>query len=224
MTIMLFLAGLTVGERLEYDAKFSFINLGTMTLEVKDTLRYNDVLCYHIVSVLKSASGLRFLFSIDDTVEVYTSCDELIPYVFRERINESGYRRTSDLFFDHDSNYASYDGSKKISIEDKTRDLLSFWYYLRRIPMEKGDTILIDVHSSKENHRIQCLVRGRERVRTKAGDYETTLVEPQTEGKGIFGAKGGMEIWYSEPERIPVQIRASMKVGSVLFRLKEVSN
>jgi hypothetical protein len=224
MTIILFILGLTVGERLEYDAKFSFINIGTMTLEIKDTVTYNDVLCYHIVSVLRSASGLRFLFSIDDTVEVYTSCDDLVPYVFRERINESGYRRASDLFFNHDSHYVSYDDSKKINIEDETRDLLSFWYYLRRIPLEEGDTIAVNIHSSKENHRIHCLIRGNEQVRTKAGDYETIRVEPQTEGKGIFGAGGGMEIWYSEPERLPVQIRTSMKVGSVLFRLREVSH
>ncbi len=223
MKAILFLVGLTIGERLEYDAKFSFINIGTMTLEVKDTLRYNDVLCYDIISILKSASGLRWLFSIDDTLEVYTSCDDLIPYFCRERINESGYLRVNDLFFDHDSNYVSYDGSERIAIEDGTRDLLSFWYYLRSIPMEEGDKISIDVHSSKENHKIECFVRERERVKTKAGEYEAIRVEPQTEGKGIFGAGGGMEIWYSEPDRLPVQIRASMKVGSVLFRLKGVS-
>lgn len=224
MIFILFFVGLTIGERLEYDAKFSFINLGTMTLEIKDTLNYNGILCYHIVSVLKSASGLRLLFSIDDTIEVYTSYDDLIPYIYKERINESGYRRASDLSFNHDSHYVSYDGSTRIDIENETRDILSFWYYLRRIPLVNGDTIMVDIHSSKENHRIHCLIHDNEHVRTKAGDYETIRVEPQTQGKGVFGAGGGMEIWYSEPERIPVQIRASMKVGSVLFKLREVSH
>jgi hypothetical protein len=223
MTILL-LVGLSVGERLEYDAKFSFLNLGTMTLEVRDTLTHEDVHCYYLSSVLTSAGGLRFLFSIDDTIEVYTSSEGLFPYLFRERINESGYHRASDLFFDRDSHYVNYDDSLIISTAADTRDILSFWYYLRGIPLELGDTVLIDVHNARENHKVRCVVKKNEKVKTKAGEYEAILVEPQTEGKGIFGAKGGMQIWYSEAERIPVQIRASMKFGTVLFKLKEVSN
>ncbi len=221
---LLLIIGFSVGEQLEYDARFSFINLGTMTLAVKDTLTHDGVPCYHIGSVLESASGLRFMFSIDDTIEVFTSRDSLIPYVYRERINESGYERASDIVFNHDSLWVLYDGSLKVDMEEGTRDLLSFWYYLRTVPMEPGDTIVLHVHSAKENHEIRCVVQRRERVKVRAGEFETLKVSPQTEGKGIFGAKGGMDIWYSEPDRLPVQIRASMKVGSVLFKLREVRN
>jgi hypothetical protein len=224
MTLIMVLFGFTFGERLEYDAKFSFLNLGTMTLEVKDTLTYEGVQCYHISSVLTSARGLRFLFTIDDTIEVYTSEDSLLPYFFRESINESGYHRTGKLLFDHDSQFVNYDDSLIIDIAAGTRDILSFWYYLRNVPLELGDTITVSVHSAQENHVVNCVVQKKEKVSTSAGDYEATLVEPQTEGKGIFGSKGGMEIWYSETERLPVQIRASMKIGSVLFKLREVSH
>jgi len=213
-----------LGERFEYDAKFSFLNLGTMTLEVVDTVTYRDTKCYLIRSILNSTSSLRFLFSIDDTIEVYTSVDEIVPLLYRERINESGYRRQSDLSFDNDERTVTYDDSSEIAIAEDTRDILSFWYYMRLIPLEVGDTVRLNVHSSRENHEILCSVKGYERVKTGAGDYNTVVVEPQTEGKGIFGAKGGMEIWYSDPERIPVQIRASMKFGSVLFRLREVKH
>ena len=224
MMIIILLIGFGIGERLEYEAKFSFLNLGAMTLEVRDTLTFENVHCYHISSVLTSARGFRFLFTIDDTIEVYTSSDSLFPYMFRERINESGYRRASDIFFDRDSHFVNYDDSLIINTTTETRDILSFWYYLRGIPLELGDTILVDLHNARENHKVRCIVQKKETVKTKAGNYEAILVEPQTEGKGIFGAKGGMQIWYSEVERIPVQIRASMKFGTVLFRLKEVFN
>jgi len=224
MTFIMMLIGFTIGESLEYDAKFSFLNLGTMTLEVKDTLTHEGVQCYHITSVLTSARGLRFLFTIDDTIEVFTSKDSLLPYVFRESINESGYKRTGKLFFDHDSQFVNYDDSLIMDIAAGTRDILSFWYYLRMIPLQWGDTIGVNVHSARENHMVNCVVRRRERISTGAGDYDAILVEPLTEGKGIFGSKGGMQIWYSAAERLPVQIRASMKFGSVLFKLKEVSN
>jgi len=221
MIAVAFLLSFSLGERLEYDAKFSFLNLGTMILEVKDTLTYEGTHCYLISSVLNSTRSLRFLFSIDDTIEVYTSSDQLVPLLFRERINESGYHRTSNLYFDHELQNVTYDDSLVCSIAPNTRDLLSFWYYLRQIPLMIGDTIVLSVHNARENHDIHCVVQGREEIKTGAGKFNTIVVEPQTEGKGIFGARGGMDIWYSEDDRLPVQIRASIKFGSVLFKLRE---
>ena len=223
MIVVAFLLSFSLGERLEYDAKFSFLNLGVMILELKDTLTYEGIHCYRISSVLNSTRALRFLFSIDDTIEVYTRSDLLVPLLYREKINESGYRRESNLYFDHETQKVNYDDSLVFSIAHDTRDLLSFWYYLRQIPLLIGDTIILSIHNARENHDIHCLVRGREKVKTGAGEFNTIVVQPQTEGKGIFGAGGGMKIWYSEADRIPVQIKASMKFGSVLFKLREAN-
>ena len=221
MIAVAFLLSFSLGERLEYDARFSFLNLGTMILQVKDTLTYEGHHCYLLSSVLNSTRALRFLFSINDTIEVYTSSHQLVPFLYRERINESGYRRQSNLYFDHELQNVTYDDSLVCSIAPNTRDLLSFWYHLRQVPLVIGDTIVLSVHNARENHDVRCVIRGRERIKTGAGEFNTIVVEPQTEGKGIFGARGGMEIWYSEDERLPVQIRASMKFGSVLFKLRE---
>ena len=222
MILARFLLVFPIGERLEYEARFSFLNLGTMILEVKDTVTFEGQHCYIISSVLTSTSSLRFLFSIDDTIEVYTTSEQILPVLFRERINESGYRRQNDLFFDHNEGTVSYDDSLRLHIPDDSRDILSFWYYLRSITLEVGDTIMLSVHNARENHEVKCFVKKRETVKTKAGEYDAILVVPHTEGKGILGGKGGMEIWYSETDKIPVQIRASMKFGSVLFKLREV--
>ena len=223
MIIAVLLLSFSLGEKLEYDAKFSFLNLGSMTLEVVDTLTYEGTNCYLISSVLNSSRSLRFLFSIDDTIEVYTSTEGLIPRLYRERINEGGYQRKSIVRFDTGARTVSYDDSLAMEIAEDTRDILSFWYYLRVIPLGVGDTVWLSVHSALENHDIMCEVTGYETVKTNAGEFNTIVVKPQTEGKGIFGAKGGMEIWYSEVERLPVQIKASMKFGSVLFKLREVN-
>ena len=223
MIVAALLLSFTLGERLEYDAKFSFLNLGSMTLEVVDTLTYRGTHCYLIASVLNSTNSLRFLFSIDDTIEVYTSTEGLIPRLYRERINESGYERESNIYFDTEARSVSYDDTLTLEIGEDTRDLLSFWYYLRLIPLQVGDSVWLSVHNARENHDIMCMIKGHETIKTRAGEFNTIVVKPETEGKGIFGARGGMEIWYSEVERLPVQIKASMKFGSVLFKLREVN-
>jgi hypothetical protein len=223
MILTLLLLLFPIGERFEYEARYSFLNLGTMILEIRDTITYEGTPCYLISSILNSTNSLRFLFSIDDTIDVYTSIDGLIPVLYQERINESGYRRSSDLHFDHAAGTVSYDDTLIIRIDGDTRDVLSFWYYMRLLPLQVGDTLVVSVHSARENHDIMCVVEDSVRIKTKAGEFNTILVEPKTEGKGIFGSRGGMKIWYSEPERMPVQIQASMKFGSVTFKLQEVS-
>jgi hypothetical protein len=225
MMLLLFLITFTAGENLQYVGKFSFLNLGTMTLQIKDTLTYNDIECYHFSSILSSNPSFGFLFSLHDTIDVYSRIQDLLPIFYEEKLNESKYHSQSKLVFDHESLSVIYDDSLKINFLPGARDLLSFWYYLRTINLAVGDTIPITIHKSKENYEILCYVKRIERVKTPLGEFEAVLVSPQTEGKGIFGSHGGMDIWYSnDQDRYPVQIKANMKFGSVLFKIKEIEH
>jgi hypothetical protein len=225
MIALLFLLGFAPGEKLEYEAKWSFLTLGTMTLEIIDTVDYNESHCYHILSLLISNPSLDFLFTLHDTIEVYTRTDDLLPVYYREMINEGKYKSRSELVFNHDSLYVTYDDTLKVDLLKDSRDLLSFWYFLRTVDLEVGDTIPINIHKSKENHEIMCFVVEEKAVKTPLGEFNTVLVAPQTQGKGIFGSGGGMDIWYScDQNRYPVLIKAKIKSGSILFKLKGVTN
>jgi hypothetical protein len=223
--ILLLLLSFTIGEKLEYVGKFSFLNLGRMTLEIKDTLTYQDHFCYHISSILASNSSLKFLFSLNDTIDVYTRVDDLLPIYYEEKINEGKYYNHSRLVFDHESLSVTYDDSLIFELPENTRDLVTFWYYFRRIVLNVGDTVAVNVHKSKKNYKIFCSVSRMQKIKTPLGEFNTILVSPRTEGKGVFGSSGGMDIWYSDDElRYPVQIKAQMKFGSIIFKLTEVSN
>jgi len=224
MILLFFALCFTIGEKLEYVGKFSFLTLGYMSLEVKDTITYKDVDCYHLCSTIMSNPTLKFLFSLNDTIEVYTKTHDFLPLFYEEKINEGGYHDHARLSFNHESLSVVYNDSLRFDLLEQSRDLVSFWYYLRTIALVVGDTIPINIHESKENYEIACYIEKRERIETPLGEFNTILVSPQTEGKGIFGAGGGMSIWYSDDDaRYPVQIKAKMKIGSVLFKLEEVS-
>ncbi len=225
MILLLFLLCFNQGEKLEYEAKWSFLTLGTMTLEIIDTTDYNGYRCYHISSLLISNPSLDFLFTLHDTIEVYTRTDDLLPLYYREMINEGKYKNRSESVFDHESLCVTYDETLTVKLLENSRDLLSFWYYLRTIDLEVGDTIPVNIHKSQENHEIKCLVVEETSVKTPLGEFNTILVAPQTQGKGIFGSGGGMDIWYSlDQNRYPVLIKAKIKSGSILFKLKGVMN
>lgn len=223
MMYLLMLVCFSVGEHLEYSAKFGFLNLGTMTLEVKDTVTYDSMDCYLFFSVLFSNPSLRIFFSLNDTIEVYAKRQDLLPLFYEKKVNEGDYHHHSKINFDHDSLSVIYDDSLRFELFEESRDLLTFWYYLRTIPLIVGDTIAINIHESKENYKVACFVSKKEAIKTYVGTFNTILVEPRTEGKGMFSAKGGMQIWYSDDElRYPVQIRTKMNFGSILFKLKGV--
>lgn len=224
MILLFIFLNLMPGERLEYAAKYSVLHLGTMTLEIRDTIvDGKDLPCYYLISIVNSSRGLRWLFSLNDTIEVLSTVDELLPMISIESTHEGKYNRHVELRFDHDIDSVVYDDSVSVALAEDARDLVSFWYYLRTIPLDIGDTIPINIHKSMENYRINCLIVGHEDIETPLGRFNTILVNPQTAGKGVFGSSGGMSIWYSnDRNRYPVQILAKMKIGTVLFQLTGV--
>jgi len=225
MTVLLFLLVFSPGERLVYSAKYEFLNIGRMVLEVKDTITYEGRKCYRITSTLASNPRLNFLFSLNDTVETIMTQDSLLPLWSGEKIHEGKYAVRTRIAFDQKQQVAVYDDTLTISTLPDTRELLSFWYYLRTLPLAEGNPLKINVHKSRKNYAIECPVTKGERIRTGIGDFNTILVSPQTKDKGIFGTKGGMEIWYAEDSiRYPVQIKTTMKYGKIVFKLQEVEN
>lgn len=223
MIALLFLLALSPGEKLVYEAKFAFISLGTMELAIDDSISYNETPCYVLYSILNSNPSLSWLFTLNDTITVYSQIDGLIPLVYEESIHESNYSSSSKILFDHSASFATCDDTITIAISTDTRDMVSFWYYLRTIPLILDDTVHLDVYASMENHTIECPVIKKEVIKTSLGEFNTILVSPKTEGKGVFGSSGSMDIWYSDDSnRFPVRIKARMKTGSILFTLKEV--
>jgi hypothetical protein len=223
MIPLLFILTFSPGETLVYEAKFAFISLGSMKLSIDDSVTYNEIPCYILHAVLSSNPDLSWLFTLNDTITVYSDTSSLIPRTYEERIHESNYTSSLRVIFDHEGLQAWCDDTLAITISPETRDMVSFWYYLRTIPLIVDDTIRLDVYASMETHTIDCPVVKKEVINTPLGEFNTIQVAPQTEGKGIFGSSGSMDIWYSDDsERFPVRIKARMKTGSIVFTLKEV--
>jgi len=213
-----------VGEKLEYEGKFGFINLGNMVLEIVDTATIAEGTYYVIVSCLNSNPDLNYLFSLNDTIKVYTMINSLTPVFYEKKIHEGKYSNYQRLKFNQDSFYVILNDSSKINLTQPVMDLLSFWYYLRRIPLIENDTIVLYIFEARQQHRIECIVGKKEIIKTPLGKFSTIRVTPKTPGKGVFGAGGSMDIWYTLDEnRFPVQIKTKLKFGTVLFKLKGVS-
>lgn len=223
MILLLLLLGFVPGEQLEFSAHYGFLNIGRMTMAVTDTLTYEGKSCLTIVSILNSNPGLNFLFSLNDTITAVTTRDQLLPCYVEEHLHEGKFTSHTRQVFDQNEGKVVYDDTLTVPISADTRDLLSFWYYLRTVNLEIGQSWLINVHKSKKNYRVACPVIKRETIETNAGSFSTLLLEPQTEDKGIFGTRGTMAIWYADTAgRYPVQIKTAIKYGKITFKLQRI--
>ncbi|MEO0205490.1 MAG: DUF3108 domain-containing protein [candidate division WOR-3 bacterium] len=211
-------------EKLEYEAKYGFLRLGRMILEISDTTTMDNKKCYAIVSYLNSSSDLNFIFSLNDTIRVFTTVEGLLPVQHEKRVHEGKYQNYQKLTFNQDSLFVTVNDSLKVEVREPSRDLLSFWYYLRRIPLIENDTINLIIFESKQPYNIEGIIGKTETVKTSLGQFSAIRVILKTAGKGVFGSSGSMDIWYSnDKNRLPVQIKTRMKFGTVVFKLQGVS-
>ena len=111
------------------------------------------------------------------------------------------------------------------SIPECAYDLVSALFYVRSLPLEVGRTFQVPVNDGSKTLPIQVEVQAREEVRTGVGDFLAIRVEPTVVGGYLFRGRGRLHVWFSDdPQRLPVQIRARLSVGTVTAVLETIEH
>ena len=111
------------------------------------------------------------------------------------------------------------------SIPECAYDLVSALFYVRSLPLEVGRTFQVPLNDGSKTLSIQVEVQAEEEVRTGAGDFPAIRVEPTVVGRYLFRGRGRLHIWFSDdPQRLPVQIRARISVGTITAVLEKIEH
>jgi hypothetical protein len=220
----------SVGEFLKFRVHYGIVNAGYATIEVKNaTLKDQSV--YHVIGKGYSTGMTKFFFKVEDLYESYIDKDSRNPYRFVRKINEGGYTKNQEGFFDQKLNKITvkdykHKTEKIFGFSKNTQDILSSFYYLRNYPninkIKPGESVSIDMFFDNETTKFKLKFIGREDITTKFGVVSTMIFRPLVQSGRIFKEEESLTIWISDDyNKIPIRIKASLLVGSLKADLEE---
>ena len=213
-----------VGESFKFRIHYGFINAGFATLEIKDAT-INNKKVYHAIGKGYTVGMSRLFFKVDDLYESYIDKETRAPYQYLRKINEGGYTKNQEGFFNQSDNKVlvkdyKHKNEKTIEIPKNTQDILSSFYYLRNYPtidkMKPGESIAIDMFFDDNTTKFKLKFMGREDIETKFGVISTMIFRPLVQSGRIFKEEESVTVWISDDDnKLPVRIKANLLVGSI---------
>ena len=212
------------GEWFKFRIHYGFINAGYATLEIKEAVRENKKV-YHAIGKGYTVGISRLFFKVDDNYESYFDKTTNKPFQYVRQINEGGYTKDQEGFFNQDSNKVvvkDYKNKteKTVSVTENVQDIISTFYFLRNHPnidkLKVGESIVVDMFFDDEVFKFKLKFIGREDIETKFGTVATMIFRPIVQSGRVFKEEESLTVWISDDEnKIPVRIKASLAVGSI---------
>jgi hypothetical protein len=221
------------GETLKYDVTWSVFPAGQVIATLKQ-LGEGPQDAYEIDTRAESSGFVSLLFDINNHYRAVFDPSTLCSREIYKTINEGRRHKQTHIVFDSARKVAilsEVDLAKSShpvkhateTIPGCVEDILTSFYYLRRQPMYVGEKIQLPVNDGSATHEVIVDVQERTRLQTPFGIRYAFRVEPRALGD-LYKNKGRLLIWFSDDrERLPLRIKAMLRVGAITGNLVSVS-
>ena len=223
------------GEILRYKGSYFmsslWADLAEVKMEVTDYTADGKSL-YSIKATASTYTNYDSYFKIRDLYQSWVDKNDIKPYIFKRNVDEGGYKFNMKYIFKRSSLQCKYEyernGDKKssvIKINADTHDLVSIMYYIRTLDFEKmavKKTITISVLVDEKINTVTVTYKGKENIKTETlGTKSCYKLGVSVNNKALTN-KDTNNIWLTaDKNKIPVQIKAEIPVGSIQVRLIE---
>src|SRR5438270_4698260 len=212
-------------QTLVYSAEWRLFNAGTVTLRTEPSGAEQQV-----IATADTYGIVNLLFSVHDKFRTSLDPKSFCSLAVNKHTEEGKRKREINLRFDYQRRKSVFDeknlnngGQRHVenAIPHCVTDVMSGFYYLASLPLENGARYTLPVSDGGPTNDISAVVEKREQLTTPAGKFQTIRVAAQA-ASGPLKNKGSIWLWYSDDgQRIPVQMRARVKWGTMTFRLQE---
>lgn len=219
-----------VGEFFKFRVHYGIMNAGYATLELKEANRSGKKV-FHAVGLGYTTGMAKLFFKVNDNYESYFDMESVKPYHAIRKINEGGYTKNQESFFDHETNKVLLKDHKQktektFAVSKSIQDIVSTFYYLRNYPsidkLKKGESVAVDMFLDDEVIKFKLKFLGIENISTKFGETSAMIFRPLVLSGRVFKEEESLTVWISNDEnKIPLRIKASLAVGSLKADLEQ---
>ena len=213
-----------IGEWFKFRIHYGLVTAGYATLEVKEGMQNNKKV-FHTVGNGYTTGMTKLFFKVNDDYQSYIDKATSKPYQFIRKIDEGGYTKSQEGFFNQEKNTVLVKDYKNNTentylVSENVQDIVSSFYYLRNHPnidkLKIGESIIIDMFFDGEVVKFKLKYIGRELLSTKFGKVNTMVFRPLVQSGRVFKEEESLTVWISDDDnKMPLRIKASLAVGSL---------
>lgn len=222
-----------VGEKTTFAVSYFNIVAGNLTMDVLPFAEVNGEKAYHFRISAKSSDFFNKIYAVDDMAETYLNYENMLPYNLSVKVKESKQLKEIRSFLDWNTSKGSYwekkvtkekgEESKKIEwdILPYSQNVISAAFYMRTFAWKPGKKIQFRVADQGDNIVFKGEVVRQEKLKTEVGEFDTLVIKPEFEVKGVFKPVGEILIWLTNDDRKNiVRIESAIKIGTLVLKLR----
>jgi hypothetical protein len=208
-----------------YAAEWHLITagIGSVRMETAGSAR-------KVIATAESQGPVNVLFPVHDRFEAQFDPRTFCSTSIFKHSEEGSHKRETSIHFDYTRKKSVLDEKNLKTGETKkvesdltgcTTDVITGFYYLQSMPLQLGAVYEFPISDGKTTI-VRATVEKREQVKVPAGTFSTMLVTAEAMS-GPLASKGKVWAWYSDDaNHIPVQMRAKLGWGTLMFRLQRI--
>ena len=217
-----------VGEEVDYEVFWGIFMVGEATAKAEWINRDGRRLL--ALTMTAHSNGLvEKIYPVQEFMQTILDPLTFLPLSF-EKNSHAGHRRSHELTtFDHAAKKGRWrsilkNKEKEFAIEADTRDLMGLMYWIRRDPIQPGETRNYRVMTDEKMYELIVVAGRKEPVSLREyGKINCLKMEPIGKFNGMFVRKGRMWLWVSDDPRYTIcRAAASVPVASIKIMLKQV--
>jgi hypothetical protein len=213
------------GRTYVYSVEWHLITAGTAVMKMETTGSERKV-----TASAESSGAVNVIFPVHDRFESRFDPRTFCSLSIFKHSEEGSHKRETSIHFDYARKKSTLDEKNLKTSETKhvendlagcATDVITGFYYLQSLPLQPSASYEFPISDGKTTI-VRATVDKREQIKVPAGTFPAVLVTAEATS-GPLKSKDKVWVWYSEDaSHTPVQMRAKLGWGTLLFRLQRI--